>query len=135
MLLRWDGRAGLTYIDMADELAELIEKFDIDVDLDDDEIEEFDMSEKGLTSLPICVCSLLDLTGLYLEGNELTELPEAIGNLKNLTELYLRRNQLTSLPASIGKLENLKTEIEAAKFLNFLLYCYFVLEMKNSKWS
>ena len=73
----------------AEEFATLVEELDLDVDMDEDEIEELDMSDKSLKTLPICVCSLKDLTGLYLENNNLTNLPHEIGMLENLTELYL----------------------------------------------
>jgi len=48
-----------------------------------------------------------DVTELGLSGNNLTSLPIEIGNLTNLTWLWLSGNQLTELPAEIGKLTNL----------------------------
>ena len=38
---------------MSAELAELVESLDLDVDLDDDTIEEIDLSEKDLEALPL----------------------------------------------------------------------------------
>ena len=60
----------------------LVEELDFDVDMDEDEIEELDMSDKSLKTLPICVCSL-KFNGLYLENNELQTLPYEIGLLEN----------------------------------------------------
>jgi Leucine-rich repeat (LRR) protein len=60
-----------------------------------------------LTSLPVQIGELKNLTTLNLQDNSLTSLPAQIGELKNLNKLYLSSNQLTSLPAQIGELKNL----------------------------
>lgn len=53
--------------------------------------------------------SLVNLTMLHPDGNQLTEVPKEIGNLVNLTGLYLGDNQLTEVPKEIGNLTNLTT--------------------------
>ena len=61
----------MSFTTAAEEFATLVEELDLDVDMDEDELEELDMSDKSIRILPICVCSLKDLSGLYLENNEL----------------------------------------------------------------
>ncbi len=68
-----------------------------------------DLSGEGLTSLPVEIGRLTNLTALYLHNNQLTSLPAQMANLTNLTLLSLNNNQLTELPAQIGKLRNLTT--------------------------
>jgi internalin A len=68
---------------------------------------ELDLSEKGLTKLPLEIGQLTDLMDLNLEKNELTALPPEIGQLTNLRKLDLHDNQLTALPPEIGQLTNL----------------------------
>ena len=54
--------------------------------------------------------NLSNLTGLYLEGNQLTgEIPPELGGLPNLRELGLSGNQLTGeIPPELGGLSNLR---------------------------
>lgn len=66
-----------------------------------------DLSGKMLTSLPLELFDLTNLSKLYLSNNQLTYLPNEILKLKNLTELYLDYNQLVSLPPGISELKNL----------------------------
>ena len=48
--------------------------------------------------------SLVALTELHLDRNQLTGLPDAIGNLTALTTLNLAGNQLTGLPVTLAEL-------------------------------
>jgi internalin A len=66
-----------------------------------------DLSRKDLTTLPLEIGQLSNLSELYLYSNQLTTLPTEIGQLSNLTVLDLNSNQLTTLPAEIGQLSNL----------------------------
>jgi small GTP-binding protein len=68
-----------------------------------------DLSSKGLTSLPLEIVKLKNLTQLDISGNQLTSLPSEIKELKNLTEFYISNNQLTSLPPEIKELKKLTT--------------------------
>jgi GTPase SAR1 family protein len=70
--------------------------------------EQFDLSNKGISDLPIEISQLTNLQRLYLRGNRLTELPETITQLTNLHELALASTQLTELPETIGQLTNLQ---------------------------
>ena len=65
------------------------------------------LSNNQLTSLPPEISELKNLTDLYLDYNRLTSLPPEISELKNLTDLYLDYNRLTSLPPEISELKNL----------------------------
>ncbi|MBD2159465.1 leucine-rich repeat domain-containing protein [Limnothrix sp. FACHB-1083] len=67
-----------------------------------------DLSELGLTELPIELFALTHLEELWLYNNQLTSIPEAIAQLQNLQTLWLSNNQLTSLPESIAQLQNLQ---------------------------
>ena len=59
--------------------------------------------------IPPEIGELINMTDLYLGGNELTIIPPEIGNLVNLQSLYLYGNQFTSIPQEIGNLINLRT--------------------------
>lgn len=66
-----------------------------------------ELSGKNLSSLPLELFDLINLSKLYLSNNQLTYLPTEISKLKNLTQLYLDYNQLMSLPAGISELKKL----------------------------
>ena len=69
-----------------------------------------DMSNRGLTSIPMDVFSRTDLVTLDLSNNRLTGAPPSqIGQLKNLKLLDLSGNKLTGLPAELGQLTKLET--------------------------
>ncbi|KAG1697622.1 hypothetical protein DVH05_016060 [Phytophthora capsici] len=102
----------------------VVEKFEIELDdpvetsEEFEELEELDLSEKGLTELPgDLVLSLPpNLKTLALEKNGLTQLPESFGSdaastaaWGQLTELYVRDNALLKLPAAIGELSKLES--------------------------
>ncbi|KAH7479695.1 hypothetical protein PRNP1_008514 [Phytophthora ramorum] len=102
----------------------VVEKFEIELDDPVEtaeefaELEELDLSEKGLAELPGDLVLALppNLKTLALEKNGLTQLPENFGSdaassaaWRQLTELYVRDNELTKLPAAIGELTNLES--------------------------
>jgi len=54
---------------MSEALRQLIEDLDLDIDLDDDdEIEEIDLADKDLETVPDCIFELKDCTTLALES-------------------------------------------------------------------
>jgi len=63
-----------------------------------------DLSNLGLTTLPLEIGQLRELKTLDVSGNHLTTLPPEIGMLRELKRLNVSRNQLTTLPPEIGKL-------------------------------
>ncbi len=68
-----------------------------------------DMSNRGLTSIPMDVFSRTDLVNLDLSNNNLTGAPQSqIGQLKKLKLLDLSGNNLTGLPAELGQLSKLE---------------------------
>lgn len=71
-------------------------------------VEELNLSNRGLTSLPPEFGQLTQLKKLWLNDNQLEELPPQLGQLTNLTELNLGHNQLTAVPSRIGQLTNLE---------------------------
>ncbi|KAG6976816.1 hypothetical protein JG688_00000978 [Phytophthora aleatoria] len=102
----------------------VVEKFEIELDdpvetaEEFQDLEELDLSEKGLTELPGDLVLALppNLKTLALEKNGLVQLPENFGSdaassaaWGQLTELYLRDNELEKLPAAIGELSKLES--------------------------
>jgi internalin A len=76
--------------------------------LQNQEVTELNLSNRGLTELPPEIGRLANLQRLYLGNNQLTALPPEIGRLANLQALSLWGNLLTALPPEIGKLANLQ---------------------------
>jgi Leucine-rich repeat (LRR) protein len=72
-------------------------------------VEQLDLVECGLASVPPEVWDMNSLKFLNLRGNRLESLPPEIGQLVNLVELRLGDNQLTDLPVEIGDLGNLRS--------------------------
>jgi internalin A len=68
---------------------------------------DLNLSNNQLTSVPLEVTKLANLTSLDLSRNQLTVVPPEITRLTNLTRLDLSGNQLTSLPPQITTLINL----------------------------
>ena len=60
----------------------------------------------------VCVqdslCSISSLEELDVKNNKLMSLPHQIGQLHNLAVLTLTNNQLEQIPSSIGDLKNLE---------------------------
>ena len=72
-------------------------------------VKVMDLSEQGLTEVPLWIGNLTNIKTLNLDKNRLVCLPETIGNLQNLEELSLVGNDLIGLPDEIGNLTNLKS--------------------------
>ena len=72
------------------------------------DITELYLSGNQITNIPKSIWSLINLKELYLSYNQITSISESIGSLINLQDLYLCNNQITSIPESIGLLTNLK---------------------------
>jgi internalin A len=70
---------------------------------------KLDLSEMELTTLPLEVFQLTNLTNLSLSGNRLTALPPEIAQLTNLQSLSLNENQLTAVPSEVIQLINLQS--------------------------
>ncbi len=62
---------------------------------------------KGIELLPAEIGHLTNLSGLYLNFNNLESIPSEIGKLTNLIDLDLGGNRLESVPKEIGRLKNL----------------------------
>jgi len=59
--------------------------------------------------IPSEIGQLVNMTELYLGGNDLTVIPSEIGNLVNLQSLFLYDNEFISIPLEIENLVNLTT--------------------------
>jgi len=73
------------------------------------EIQELDLSDQALTSLPRSIGKMTSIATLNLQENSLTSLPSSIGHLTNLEHLNLMDNELTSLPDKMGYCSALRT--------------------------
>ncbi|MDW8273524.1 MAG: leucine-rich repeat domain-containing protein [Chitinophagales bacterium] len=78
------------------------------------QLEELDLSECYLETLPVELCDVLSLKNLILRGNQITSLPECFGRLIALERLDLgglpfanRNNRIERLPVSFSQLSNL----------------------------
>jgi small GTP-binding protein len=69
---------------------------------------ELDLSDFGLTRLPLEICQLSNLTKLKISSNKLAELPPEIFYLANLKELDISNNKLVTLPPDICHLASLE---------------------------
>ncbi|XP_008296666.1 leucine-rich repeat and calponin homology domain-containing protein 3 isoform X2 [Stegastes partitus] len=65
------------------------------------------LSRNQLSVLPTVVCSL-PLKVLIACNNKLVSLPEELGQLRHLTELDVSCNEIQTLPAQVGQLEALR---------------------------
>jgi hypothetical protein len=66
-----------------------------------------DLSNLGLSDLPIELFELSSLTKLDLNNNKLVNIPKEIGQLISLSVLDLGNNQLLAIPKEIGQLSSL----------------------------
>ncbi len=66
------------------------------------------LSNLGLTELPLELFGLTNLRVLWLSDNQLHSLPPEIGALRQLARLRLNRSQLAALPPAIGELTELR---------------------------
>ncbi|XP_035712559.1 uncharacterized protein LOC110843518 isoform X1 [Folsomia candida] len=94
-------------------------------------IKEIYLKRNSLTSLPTDIGKLVNLTNLYLIGNQITEIseigklcnslkvvdlsqnllqfiPSSVASLSKLEQLVLTQNRLTCLPNELGRLKSLK---------------------------
>jgi plastocyanin len=68
-----------------------------------------DLSNQGLTSIPMSVFNQTNLEELNVSHNSLTgAIQSQIGQLKNLKVLNASYNQMTGVPAEVGQLQNLQ---------------------------
>jgi Leucine-rich repeat (LRR) protein len=73
-----------------------------------DEIQQFCLSGKNLTTFPIEICKLVKLEKLFLDKNQISIIPPEISNLVNLEVLYLNDNNISELPIEITTLSKLR---------------------------
>lgn len=68
-----------------------------------------DLSNQGLTSVPLYVFNQTNLEELNVSHNSLTgAIQSQIGQLKNLKVLNVSYNKMTGMPAEVGQLQNLQ---------------------------
>jgi Leucine-rich repeat (LRR) protein len=80
-----------------------------------------DMSEKGLTKVPMDIFDRTELESLNLSNNLFSgALPAEVRHLQNLKTLDLSGNKFTGVPAEIGQLKNLEVLNLANNFLTGL---------------
>jgi Leucine-rich repeat (LRR) protein len=72
------------------------------------QLEELDLSDCQIHSLPPEICTLSHLKELNLSNNELPTLPKNFGDLLNLEVLRLEDNQISELPESMRHLQKLQ---------------------------
>lgn len=71
-------------------------------------ITTLNLSNSGLTDVPVEIATMSNLQKLILFRNKLESIPGFVGNLSKLETLSIQSNKLKSLPPEIGKLSNLK---------------------------
>jgi internalin A len=72
------------------------------------ELKSLDLSNAGVTQLPVEIGQAKGLKGLYLRGNKGVRLPKEIESLTNLEWLDLAGTDLTEVPAAVLKLGKLR---------------------------
>jgi Leucine-rich repeat (LRR) protein len=72
------------------------------------ELEELNLGNNSLSTIPLEFGTLQTLRRLYLEDNELRSFPIVLCQLSHLTELRLSGNGITDVPQSISNLGNLQ---------------------------
>ncbi|KAJ1512126.1 hypothetical protein HMI55_006344 [Coelomomyces lativittatus] len=78
------------------------------------------LSSNALTSLPLSIFTLIQLSELNLGYNQLVTLSPLIGCLSDLEELYLNGNQLTKLPSTLSLCKRLKILDISDNYLSWL---------------
>ena len=73
-----------------------------------DKIETFDLSNRGIKSIPTEIECLTSLKSLNLSGNEISELPWGIAQLKELREIYISYNRIPEFPNVLCRLKYLE---------------------------
>jgi len=71
-------------------------------------LKELLLEGNNIEELPKELGNLISLQGLDLDGNELHKLPAELCNLISLNWLFLERNHITELPSEIGQLVSLQ---------------------------
>lgn len=71
-------------------------------------LNDLNLYNAGLTSVPKGIGRLKHVKVLDLYYNKLTELPRQLGRLKRLEQLAISYNELSTLPASLSKLRRLQ---------------------------
>ncbi|MCP5492738.1 MAG: hypothetical protein H7A40_06845 [Chlamydiales bacterium] len=71
-------------------------------------LDQLNLAQNRLESLPEELSNLKNLTILLVSGNLFKSLPDCMGKLKKLRRLYASKNQLESLSESLCELKNLK---------------------------
>ena len=69
---------------------------------------DLDRNEYHTEAIIEIICTMTQLTELYLFDNELTTISPSIGKLANLEWLDLGNNRLRSLPSELGNLKKLR---------------------------
>jgi len=72
-----------------------------------EKVQVLDLSDQGLTEIPVGIFQLTSLTELHLADNQIEVIPPELGQLISLTQLRLADNQIEVIPAEIGQLNNL----------------------------
>ncbi len=111
-LKKTDSKKDKILFSISDKELELLKKYD-KKSYDDyinylSNLEELDLSDNYLTSLPESIGKLTNLKELNLSYNLLRGLPESIRNLTNLVSFGLVANDLITIPDWIENLTNLK---------------------------
>ncbi|KAF0196860.1 MAG: hypothetical protein FD166_2138 [Bacteroidetes bacterium] len=71
-------------------------------------LRELDLSENGLSDLPMSLTKLTQLKELWLDDNTFTSIPESVKSLSNLEYLRFFSNNIDSLNITSGDLKSLK---------------------------
>ncbi|MGH1337056.1 MAG: leucine-rich repeat domain-containing protein [Aureispira sp.] len=71
-------------------------------------IENLNLANNQIKTLPAGIGKLTNLKVINLSQNKLTKINKAIGKLRELEELHLSYNNLKEIPAELGQLSNLK---------------------------
>ena len=72
-------------------------------------LEDLNLGNNQLTTLPVDMGDLNFLKKIWLDDNHLDDFPVVLCSIKSLEELRLSGNQLTYIPQSINALSNLKS--------------------------